>query len=1013
MNIQFSRVALQPGEKRSAQLAYFNHEENLQQAIHTLFQDKTFDVPSPKLIITLEGGSQTSGERSNDFNEKQFSASVAKLLLDIGQNKLNDQNGTPWLFTSVRYDPVAGRIIQIAKQQYLAHDIPLSNFVNIGIDVCESTSVNSGLHDYRSIVHAIRSTNVDLIPDGCSNSNRIVNKRLSHLILYGKSNEDPIDRYAILQQCIDEINQRHEKSTNDKLSISKMILLYGGDTNHIEPLHRLMNVQSQNKKFSLIIIRGSGGLADILAWIFEKIRNGGLMYVYNSNRKSLTSMFLRELKVLVEQLLCSDITNDLIMLTNYLTSTRCEKVCVCDENDDLSLYFLEALIAENQTERLSSLKLHLSLAFDLNQPKFASRILRYNQDLPEEDVIQLAKMAIIRDQVEFFHVLEDVCGVTSDNLGENFDRELSSKMNYNHALFLEYIQQDFGCDLDEMYQPIGESSEHTEDEIHSINVKLFLWAIFFDHYNLSLHFWKRLNDRLCAALVAALVYRQTADLCVKRSSTESITVEKLRKHADDYENLAIRLLQSLYTSNPDMARLAIKRENYEFNKFSSLEIAIMSNSENFVGHTCVQEVFDIVWLGKSNDNSKKKSFDRILTGATSSFGQATKSIAVTDYKNVLKYFLTIKHHLSRPQVKYHLHFLFYLIFLSLLSYLVLFVKIPLLQVDEACLETQCFKQSWSMLQIIINIWIFMFALEEFRQAKALKTKENGIRQTFIVYLSESWNKLDALCVTLYVVSIVLECFNTKLTLNAARAFLAIDVVLWFIRLLILLMIDRTVGPMLLMIQAMLSDMVTFFSIFFVFTSAYGVASFALLKSGQLSLDLTLFRKIFHQAYWHVYGEINDLDDIKDNFELTGWAAFVLLAFYMAISNILLVNLLVAMFSNTFDRMFAKMDTLWKFNRYYVIKEYTILSPLPPPLNLFHTKNHHLKPFNPELSQEQMITLQRREALAYASDLFEHETKEKQTDIDHREKIDSRLHQLRKMLTRVKVTCEAAGQDVEV
>jgi hypothetical protein len=34
----------------------------------------------------------------------------------------------------------------------------------------------------------------------------------------------------------------------------------------------------------------------------------------------------------------------------------------------------------------------------------------------------------------------------------------------------------------------------------------------------------------------------------------------------------------------------------------------------------------------------------------------------------------------------------------------------------------------------------------------------------------------------------------------------------------------------------------------------------------------------------------------DNFELTGWAAFVLLAFYMAISNILLVNLLVAMFS---------------------------------------------------------------------------------------------------------------------
>ena len=37
-------------------------------------------------------------------------------------------------------------------------------------------------------------------------------------------------------------------------------------------------------------------------------------------------------------------------------------------------------------------------------------------------------MAIIRDQVEFLHVLEDTCGITSDNLGEKFECELSTKM---------------------------------------------------------------------------------------------------------------------------------------------------------------------------------------------------------------------------------------------------------------------------------------------------------------------------------------------------------------------------------------------------------------------------------------------------------------------------------------------------------------------------------------------------------------------------------------------------------
>jgi len=44
------------------------------------------------------------------------------------------------------------------------------------------------------------------------------------------------------------------------------------------------------------------------------------------------------------------------------------------------LFFISA----DQNQRLPSLKLHLSLAFDLNQPKFASRMLRANPDMPEE-----------------------------------------------------------------------------------------------------------------------------------------------------------------------------------------------------------------------------------------------------------------------------------------------------------------------------------------------------------------------------------------------------------------------------------------------------------------------------------------------------------------------------------------------------------------------------------------------------------------------------------------------------
>ncbi|CAF0931211.1 unnamed protein product [Adineta ricciae] len=1025
-NVTYSRVAMKPGGQKSAQLVYFNHEEDLCHAIQTVFQNKAFDLPSPKIIIVLKGGISNSSDRLNDFNEKLFSASVARLLLDIGRNKLSNDQGAPWLFSNVRHDSVAGRIIQITKQQYLANDIPLSRFVTIGYDVCPSVPLEDAPHDYQSLANAITNGFGDKAKtetSSCGYANyRVLNKRLSRVILYGRKQEDLVDRTTILQRCVEEIGRVRDSDKSECVSVPKIILLYGGDVENVEPIHRLLSAEIDRKKFGLVIIRGSGGLADVLTWVCDKIRSGGTC-VHGSEMKVLTSTFLRELKVLVNQLLGSDLTEDLITLVTYLAVTRCKKIRVCDEDDDLSLYLLEALVTANQNQRLSSLKLHLSLAFDLNQPKFASRMLRSNPDMPEEDLIQLAKMAIIRDQVQFLHVLEDTCGITSDNLGEKFECELSVKMNYNHDLFLECIQQDFGCSLDNVYHSPDENIETAEDEIQSINVKLFLWAVFFDHYNLSLHFWRRLNDRLCGALIAAHVYRHTAELCVKRSSTEIVTVQKLRDHADEYENLAMRLLQCLYLSNPNMARLALKRENFEFNKLSSLEVAIMSHSEDFVGHTAVQEVFDFIWSGETTQKIKGKHFDRMLASTASSFGHATTGIQAKDQQNVIKHVLTMKNKLSRPRVKYQVHFLFYIIFLCLLSYLVLFVKPSLIELNEEiiflsqngtcaaddmfCARPKSSKCSWSLLQLIINIWVFMFALEEFRQAKLFKTKENSIVQTVLLYLDESWNKLDTLCVIMYVASIILESYNTKTTLNAARAFLAVDVVLWFIRLLILLMIDRTVGPMLLMIQAMLNDMMTFFSIFFVFTSAYGVASFSLLKSGQPPFDLAIFRKIFHAAYWHVFGQINDLDDVKDNFELTGWAAFVLLAFYMAISNILLVNLLVAMFSNTFDRMYSKMDTLWKFHRYHIIKEYTILAPLPPPLNLLSTGNYESKPFNPELSSDQILNLRRREALAYESDVFEQAAKDKQSEANWQEKVDSQLRQLRKTVSHVKITCEAS------
>jgi hypothetical protein len=64
----------------------------------------------------------------------------------------------------------------------------------------------------------------------------------------------------------------------------------------------------------------------------------------------------------------------------------------------------------------------------------------------------------------------------------------------------------------------------------------------------------------------------------------------------------------------------------------------------------------------------------------------------------------------------------------------------------------------------------------------------------------------------------------------------------------------------------------------------------------------------------------------------------------------------------------------------------------------------------ELSSEQIMNLRRREALAYESDVFEQAVKEKHSDVNRQEKLDVQLRQLRKMVSHVKITCEASTTD---
>ena len=95
------------------------------------------------------------------------------------------------------------------------------------------------------------------------------------------------------------------------------------------------------------------------------------------------------------------------------------------------------------------------------------------------------------------------------------------------------------------------------------------------------------------------------------------------------------------------------------------------------------------------------------------------------------------------------------------------------------------------------------------------------------------------------------------------------------------------------------------------------------------------------VYWPIYGEMT-FREIAEHEEADFSAekmffGYVSTMIYVCLANILLLNIVIAMFSNTFEEINKNSTELWKFNRLkliYKYDEFYYKFPIPPPFSLF-------------------------------------------------------------------------------
>ncbi|GFS07559.1 transient receptor potential cation channel subfamily M member 3-like [Elysia marginata] len=148
----------------------------------------------------------------------------------------------------------------------------------------------------------------------------------------------------------------------------------------------------------------------------------------------------------------------------------------------------------------------------------------------------------------------------------------------------------------------------------------------------------------------------------------------------------------------------------------------------------------------------------------------------------------------------------------------------------------------------------------------------------------------------------------------AKIIYCVNTVVFYVRLLKLYTANRVLGPKIYMINRMLVELAMFIMVLMVFLLAYGVASQGLLYR-QRERNWLILKDILYFPYWQLYGEIfleeietddqcySDLATAMNGTDISPhhhcrtyhWLVPILLAFYLLIGNILLLNLLIAIF----------------------------------------------------------------------------------------------------------------------
>ncbi|XP_061384204.1 transient receptor potential cation channel trpm isoform X7 [Danaus plexippus] len=520
--------------------------------------------------------------------------------------------------------------------------------------------------------------------------------------------------------------------------------------------------------------------------------------------------------------------------------------------------------------------------------------------------------------------------------------------------------------------------------------ELLMWAVLTKRHQMALLMWTHGEEALAKSLVACKLYKAMAHEAAE-DDMETEVYEELRHYGKEFETKALELLDYCYRQDDDQAQQLLTCELQNWSGQTCLSLAVAANHRALLAHPCSQIILADLWMGglrtRKNTNLKvilsllcplyilqlefkskeelqlmpqteeehlenesleddrstrdPNDAEQALIGSGAECetrvdqnGKVGKIGWDPTYRDLPEYHVPedkrmrplrlrkkIYEFFTAPITKFWADSIAYILFLLMFTYTVLVKMDP----------------TPSSPEIYSICYILTFLCEKIREI--ITSEPVAIRHKFSVWAWNMWNTYDAGFIIFFLVGLTLRL--RAVSMDVGRVIYCVDIIYWYLRILNILGVNKYLGPLVTMMGKMVKNMIYFVVLLLVVLMSFGVARQAILYPDK-EASWYLIREIFFQPYFMLYGEVfaPDIDPpcglgIGDKKCVTGrWITPIAMTVYLLVANILLINLLIAVFNNIFNEVNEVSHQVWMFQRFTVVMEYEQKPVLPPPLIIF-------------------------------------------------------------------------------